>query len=98
MGRSGGELRSAGTIRPGGSGLSAVVKLTGDTASLLNNEGYSYMLRGDLKKADALLDRALKLDPANETTLNNRKLLNSSTRFVERAPDGEPCGSVPCAH
>ncbi len=76
----------------------AAVKLTGDTPSILNNEGYSYMLRGDLRKASALLDRALKLDPANETTLNNRKLLNSSTRFVERAPDGEPCGSVPCAH
>jgi Flp pilus assembly protein TadD len=76
----------------------AAVKLTGDTPSLLNNEGYSYMLRGDLRKASALLDKALKLDPANETTLNNRRLLNSSTRFVERAADGEPCGSVPCAH
>jgi len=76
----------------------AAVKLTGDTPSLLNNEGYSYMLRGDLRKASALLDKALKLDPANQTTLNNRKLLNSSTKFVERAPDGEPCGSVPCVH
>jgi Flp pilus assembly protein TadD len=76
----------------------AAVKLTGDTPSLLNNEGYSYMLRGDLRKASALLDKALKLDPANETTLNNRKLLNSSTKFVERAPDAEPCGSVPCVH
>ena len=76
----------------------AAGKLTGDTPSLLNNEGYSYMLRGDLRKASALLDKALKLDPANETTLNNRKLLNSSTKFVERAPDAEPCGSVPCVH
>ena len=54
----------------------AAVKLTGDTPSLLNNEGCSYMLRGDLRKASALLDKALKLDPSNETTLNNRKLLN----------------------
>ncbi len=56
------------------------------------------MLRGDLAKARASLDAALRLDPSNPTTLNNRKLLNSSTRFVERAPNGEPCGSVSCSH
>ncbi|MBV8107449.1 MAG: tetratricopeptide repeat protein [Hyphomicrobiales bacterium] len=76
----------------------AAIKLDGRTASILNNEGYSYMLRGDLPKASALLDAALKLDPSNPTTINNRKLLNSSSKFVERAADGEPCGSVPCSH
>jgi Flp pilus assembly protein TadD len=76
----------------------AAVKLTGNTAGILNNEGYSYMLRGDLKKARASLDAALKLDPSNQTTINNRKLLNLSSKFVERAANGEPCGSVSCGH
>ena len=76
----------------------AAVNLDGKTASILNNEGYSYMLRGDLTKASAMLDAALKLEPNNPTTINNRKLLNSSSKLVERAPNGEPCGSVQCGH
>jgi Tfp pilus assembly protein PilF len=75
----------------------AAVKLAGHTPSLLNNEGYSYMLRGDLGKARAKFDEALRLDPNNATATNNLALLNESTRFVERAANGEPCGSVDCA-
>jgi Flp pilus assembly protein TadD len=75
----------------------AAVKLVGHTPSLLNNEGYSYMLRGDLGKARAKFDEALRLDPNNATATNNLALLNESTRFVERAANGEPCGSVDCA-
>jgi Flp pilus assembly protein TadD len=71
-------------------------KLVGDTASLLNNEGYSYMLRGDLRNARVKFRAALRLDPTNPTTNNNLALLNSSSRFIERASDGEPCGSVSC--
>jgi Tfp pilus assembly protein PilF len=74
----------------------AAAKLEGETPRLLNNEGYSYMLRGDLKAAQAKFQRALRLDPTNETTLNNMKLLNSSETFIERAANGEPCGSVDC--
>jgi Tfp pilus assembly protein PilF len=74
----------------------AAVKLVGHTPSLLNNEGYSYMLRGDLGKARAKFDEALRLDPNNATATNNLALLNESTRFVERAANGEPCGSVDC--
>ena len=66
------------------------------TVRLLNNEGYSYMLRGDLKAARARFQSALKLDPTNQTTLNNIKLLNDSTKFIERSGNGEPCGSVDC--
>ena len=33
------------------------VRLAGHTASILNNEGYSYMLRGDLKQARAKFQR-----------------------------------------
>lgn len=74
----------------------AASKLEGETPQLLNNEGYSYMLRGDLKAARAKFESALRLDPNNQTTLNNIKLLNSSRNFIERSPSGEPCGSVDC--
>ena len=73
------------------------VKLVGHTPSVLNNEGYSYMLRGDLNKARAKFVEALRLDPSNATATNNLVLLNESSRYVERAADGEPCGSVDCA-
>jgi Flp pilus assembly protein TadD len=54
------------------------------------------MLRGDLKAAHAKFQAALRLEPDNQTTLNNIKLLNSSQNFIERSPSGEPCGSVDC--
>ena len=73
------------------------MKLTGHTPAILNNEGYSYMLRGDLRRARAKFDAALRLDPGNATTINNLALLNQSSKYVERASDGEPCGSVICA-
>jgi tetratricopeptide (TPR) repeat protein len=76
----------------------AAAKLEGHTVRLLNNEGYSYMLRGDLKTARAKFQAALRLDPSNQTTLNNIKLLNESQRFIERSANGEPCGSVDCSH
>jgi Tfp pilus assembly protein PilF len=74
----------------------AAAKLEGETPRLLNNEGYSYMLRGDLKAARAKFHQALGLDANNQTTLNNIKLLNSSQNFIERSANGEPCGSVDC--
>jgi Flp pilus assembly protein TadD len=74
----------------------AAAKLEGETPKLLNNEGYSYMLRGDLKAARAKFQKALRVDPGNQTTLNNLKLLNSSQTFIQRSASGEPCGSVDC--
>ena len=74
------------------------VRLAGQRASILNNEGYSYMLRGDLRKARAKFDAALRIDPGNATAINNLVLLNQSAKYVERAADGEPCGSVPCGN
>lgn len=73
------------------------VKLAGHTASILNNEGYSYMLRAQLNKARAKFEDALRVDPGNATATNNLVLLNQSSQFVERAANGEPCGSVDCA-
>ena len=64
----------------------AAIKLTGETVQILNDRGYSYMLRGDLGKARAKFLKAYQLDPTNPTVINNIQLLNSSYRFVERIP------------
>ena len=65
----------------------AATKLTGETVQILNNEGYSYMLRGDLAKARAKFSRAYELDPENPTIVNNLELLNASNNFVLRPPE-----------
>jgi len=62
------------------------IKLTGETIQILNDRGYSYLLRGDLGKARAKFLQAYQLDPTNPTVINNLQLLNASYRFVERAP------------
>jgi Flp pilus assembly protein TadD len=62
------------------------IKLTGETVQILNDRGYSYLLRGDLGKARAKFLKAYQLDPTNPTVINNIQLLNSSYRFVERIP------------
>ena len=62
------------------------IKLTGETVQILNDRGYSYLLRGDLGKARAKFLRAYQLDPTNPTVVNNIALLNSSYRFIERVP------------
>jgi Flp pilus assembly protein TadD len=62
-------------------------KLVGETAELLNNEGYSYMLRGDLQTARKKLSRAYELEPNNPAIRNNLKLLNSSGRYIRRDPN-----------
>jgi Flp pilus assembly protein TadD len=53
-------------------------KLAGPTVEILNNEGYSYMLRGDYARARAKLDRARRLDPDNRFVQNNLALLVAS--------------------
>ncbi len=50
----------------------------------LNNVGYSYLLRGNLKQARRYFLLAYEIDPANEITANNIELLRNSTRFVKR--------------
>lgn len=61
--------------------------LVGETTALLNNRGYSYMLRGDLKAARKDLLKAYEREPGNPTINNNLKLLDSSASFITRAPD-----------
>jgi Flp pilus assembly protein TadD len=63
------------------------VGLIGETVRILNNQGYSYMLRGDLVRARRKFLKASELDPTNPTIIDNLELLNGSRRFIERMPD-----------
>jgi Flp pilus assembly protein TadD len=62
------------------------IRLVGETTEILNNQGYSYMLRGDLVNARRKFLKAYEREPTNPTILNNLQLLNSSSRFIQRTP------------
>jgi Flp pilus assembly protein TadD len=64
----------------------SAIMLGGETVDILNNEGYSYMLRGELRKARAKFEAALRRDPGNPTIINNLHLLDSSAQYIERPP------------
>lgn len=49
--------------------------IDGQTAEIMNNQGYSYLLRGDLTRARAKLAAAKAKDPANRYVQNNLQLL-----------------------
>jgi len=53
-------------------------RIAGPTVEILNNEGYSYMLRGDYKRARAKLAAADRKDPGNKFVANNMRLLDES--------------------
>jgi tetratricopeptide (TPR) repeat protein len=65
----------------------SAIKLGGETTEILNNQGYSYMLRGDLVAARTKFLKALEREPDNPMIVNNLKLLNSSYRFIHRSAD-----------
>jgi len=65
----------------------SAIQLKGETVQILNNEGYSYLLRGDLRRARAKFNLAAQRDPTSPTIANNLHLLDASTRYIERAPD-----------
>jgi Flp pilus assembly protein TadD len=56
------------------------LKLTGPSAEFLNNRGYSYLLRGDLRRASKDLSAAAALDPQNERIRNNLGLVDRQAR------------------
>jgi Flp pilus assembly protein TadD len=60
------------------------ISLVRETTEILNNQGYSYMLRGDLRRARAKFLKAYQREPDNPTIINNLQLLNSSSRFIQR--------------
>jgi Flp pilus assembly protein TadD len=55
-------------------------KIAGPTAEILNNRGYSYMLRGDQRRAREILLEAQARDPGNAYVKNNLDLLEASLR------------------
>jgi tetratricopeptide (TPR) repeat protein len=56
------------------------LKIAGATPELLNNIGYSLMLRGDYRRARETLLQAQAQDPANPYIRNNLELLDTSFR------------------
>jgi len=58
----------------------AATAIVGTTPEILNNQGYSYLLRGDYVRARAKLTEALEKDPTNPYIQNNIELLEESIR------------------
>ncbi len=54
------------------------IRLAGQTPEILNNQGYSYLLRGDRRRARATLLQAQARDPGNPYIRNNLELLDQS--------------------
>jgi Flp pilus assembly protein TadD len=53
------------------------IRLAGETPQILNNQGYSYLLRGDLVGARARFRKALRRDPRNLTIRDNLRIVNA---------------------
>lgn len=56
------------------------IRIAGPTAEILNNQGYSYMLRGDYRRAQAKLAEAQRKAPDNPFVKSNLRLLAESAR------------------
>ena len=54
------------------------IRIVGPTVEILNDQGFSYMLRGDYGRAHKLLERAQARDPANPYVQANIQLLEDS--------------------
>jgi Flp pilus assembly protein TadD len=55
-------------------------KIAGPTPELLNNRGYSYLLRGDVNRASRDLAQASLQNPADERIRNNLRALDERVR------------------
>jgi len=54
------------------------IKLIGATPEVMNNQGFSYMLRGDYRRARSMLLAAQAKDPKSPYIANNLRLLDES--------------------
>ena len=61
-----------------------VFALGSDNAVMMNNAGYSQLMRGNIEGARRFLLRAYELDPNNPYIQNNLALLGESKRTVKR--------------
>jgi tetratricopeptide (TPR) repeat protein len=57
-----------------------VIKIIGPTPEVMNNQGFSYMLRGDYRRARTTLLAAQAKDPKSPQIANNLRLLEASAR------------------
>jgi tetratricopeptide (TPR) repeat protein len=55
------------------------IRIVGATPEILNNQGFSYMLRGDYARAHKKLEQAQEKDPGNPYVQANMKLLQDSS-------------------
>jgi Flp pilus assembly protein TadD len=55
----------------------SAIRLNGETTEILNNLGYSYMLRGQFATARRYMMKAYAREPDNPTIANNLQLLDS---------------------
>ncbi len=56
------------------------IRIVGPKPEILNNQGFSYMLRGDLRRAQATLLAAQAADPASPYIQNNLRMLDQMAR------------------
>src|SRR5262249_12217854 len=56
------------------------IDIVGPAPEILNNQGYSYLMRGDYARARVKLNAAYAKDPANPHILANLELLNRAVR------------------
>ncbi len=61
------------------------MSIKGPTSEILNNQGYSYLLRGDLKRARNTLTAAKNKDPGNRYVQNNLQLVAQKERTASAA-------------
>jgi len=57
--------------------------IKGPTAEILNNQGFSYFLRGDLARARTTLTAAQTKDPSNKYVQNNLRMLELKERSAK---------------
>jgi Flp pilus assembly protein TadD len=56
-------------------------RLEGENYIILNNRGYSYLLRGDIRTARRLLERAMLLAPGDPTIANNIAVMDVGLHY-----------------
>jgi len=56
------------------------IRIVGRTPEVLNDQGFSYILRGDYSRAQRILLEAQKKDPGNPYVQANLRLLEESSR------------------
>jgi tetratricopeptide (TPR) repeat protein len=57
------------------------IRLEGENYIILNNRGYSYLLRGDVRRARRLLERAMLLAPGDPTIANNIAVMDAGLAY-----------------